>query len=69
LDISRETVLIVDDDTQLRHALKMHLSVMGYSVLAALDGEEALNICKKENLSLIICVTRCPETRLLGGKD
>ncbi len=41
-----ETVLIVEDDANLRELVKTILVPHGYNVLSAADGSEALEICK-----------------------
>jgi two-component system nitrogen regulation response regulator NtrX len=45
---SRERILVVDDDPDIRLALEMSLNYHGYEVLVAKDGEEALARLKKE---------------------
>lgn len=57
----RERVLLVTDDHALCKSVTDHLSMMGYSVLIVSDGEAAIVTSKKENLSLVICATRCSE--------
>lgn len=42
------TLLLADDDEQLREVLAMHLESRGYSVLLAADGEEALAVATRE---------------------
>jgi DNA-binding response OmpR family regulator len=41
------TLLLADDDAQLREALTMHLESRGYEVREAADGEEALAEAKR----------------------
>jgi two-component system, OmpR family, KDP operon response regulator KdpE len=48
-------VLIVDDESQIRHALSLNLGARGYEVLEAATGEEALAIVS----------TRLPDVVLL----
>ena len=49
---SRERILVVDDDPDIRLALEMSLNYHGYEVLVAKDGEEALARLKKEQDAL-----------------
>jgi CheY-like chemotaxis protein len=43
----RETVLVVEDDVQLRSALRRQLTSLGYSVLEAPDGRDALALAQR----------------------
>ena len=43
-----ETVLVVDDDEQVRRFVEKGLSSLGYSVLTAAGGAQGLEICRKE---------------------
>lgn len=49
-----ETLLIVDDETDLADLAKNVLSAQGYRVLTANDGEQALAILGKEAVDLIV---------------
>jgi PAS domain S-box-containing protein len=51
-----ETIFIVEDEEDLREMAKMQLEVLGYKVLIAEDGEEAVNIYRDEfkNIDLVI---------------
>ncbi len=42
------TLLLADDDDQLREVLAMHLESRGYTLLLAADGAEALAIAQRE---------------------
>jgi DNA-binding NtrC family response regulator len=65
----KETILIVDADGDVRRMLGIRLSLIGYAILATSNGEEALHIFKKENVSLVICAARCSETGSMQGKN
>jgi two-component system, OmpR family, KDP operon response regulator KdpE len=52
--VDRTRVLIVDDETQITRVLRTSLSVQGYDVRAANDGEMALEIMKDWSPDLII---------------
>ena len=40
------TILVVDDDSSTRRALRVTLSGMGFSIVEAARGEEALSLCR-----------------------
>jgi len=56
------TVLIVEDETVIRHVLKIVLKRMGHVVLEARDGEEGLTVSRKfnERIDLVITDIRMP---------
>jgi OmpR family response regulator RpaB len=39
---AKETILVVDDEASIRRILETRLSMIGYQVVTACDGEEAL---------------------------
>lgn len=47
-------LLIVEDDDILRMFYEMEISEMGYDVILAKDGEEALDKVRKENPDLVV---------------
>ncbi|MBB6630045.1 response regulator transcription factor [Clostridium algidicarnis] len=47
-------VLIVEDEENIRSFIKINLNISGFEVREAGSGEEALIICEKEKLDLII---------------
>jgi sigma-B regulation protein RsbU (phosphoserine phosphatase) len=47
-------ILVVDDDSTLRFILESNLTRMGHSVVAAVDGVEALTIFAKTHVPLVI---------------
>ncbi len=53
-DAERPTILIVEDDLNLREALQESLHSDGYSTLAAADGHSALALLADEAVALII---------------
>jgi two-component system alkaline phosphatase synthesis response regulator PhoP len=57
----QKKILIVDDEKQLVSLVKLHMEMAGYGVLSAKDGEEALEIVKKENPDLIILDLMIPK--------
>ena len=64
--MSKDEILLVDDDEDVREVLKMHLESAGYkTILEAEDGEKAINILLSEdhmaNVSVILCDIRMPK--------
>jgi two-component system, OmpR family, response regulator RpaB len=51
---SSQTILIADDEPSIRKVLKTRLSMKGYTVLTAADGQEALNIFKAKAPDLLV---------------
>jgi CheY-like chemotaxis protein len=49
-----KTILVVDDEKNLRILYKKELSSEGYQVLTAASGEEALELIKKQPIDLAI---------------
>ncbi|MBU2621197.1 MAG: response regulator, partial [Proteobacteria bacterium] len=54
------SILIIDDDDQLRNSFKKLLSEEDYKVDSAASGEAGLNIVKKEVPDLVILDMRLP---------
>ena len=54
-------ILVVDDERNITDVLATILRSLGYSVSAASDGEEALNILKKEYYELVITDIKMPQ--------
>lgn len=54
------SILIIDDDDQLRNSFKKLLAEEGYKVESAASGEAGLNIVKNESLDLVILDIRLP---------
>ena len=59
-----ETILIAEDHESIREMTRQTLMNLGYRVLSACDGEEALKLCEKEAPSLAILDAVMPK---LGG--
>lgn len=53
-------VLIVDDESSMRHMLRLVLEKEGYRITEAAGGEEALKLLDKETFSAILCDIRMP---------
>ena len=54
-------ILIVDDEEDIVALLKMRLEAEGYEILVASDGQEALDIAKREIPDLIILDLMLPK--------
>ena len=55
------TVLIVDDDTQLLRALRIHLGARGYQVHTAVDGKAALRIAADPEIDAVVLDLGLPD--------
>jgi CheY-like chemotaxis protein len=60
-------ILVVDDDESIRDVATLLLESLGYIVLTADSGEEAIEICKKENPDAVILDLTIPDG--IGGKE
>lgn len=57
----KEKILVVDDEASIRRILETRLSMIGYNVVTAADGEEALKLLKKETPNLIVLDIMIPK--------
>lgn len=53
-DETKKTILIVEDETSLRNALRDKLAREGFAVLEAKNGEEGLEVALREHPDLIL---------------
>ena len=53
-------IVLADDETHIVHVLSMKLRNAGYTVLCAMDGEEALELCMSERPDLLITDNQMP---------
>ena len=60
------TILVVDDEPQLRRAMKATLTDLGYSVIEAKTGEEALEVLRRDSPDLILLDLNMPG---IGGLE
>lgn len=58
---NKEKILIVDDEASIRKILETRLSMIGYFVITASDGEEALHIFRQEAPNVIILDIMMPK--------
>jgi DNA-binding response OmpR family regulator len=56
-----EKILVVDDEVQLVDLMKMRLEANGYEVIAAYDGQQALDKAKAQNPDLIVLDLMLPK--------
>ena len=59
--MKEEVILIVDDEKEIRELIDIYLKGEGYNTLKAEDGEEALEILKKNEVDLIILDIMMPK--------
>jgi DNA-binding response OmpR family regulator len=59
--MQRLTVLVVDDDKEIRDGIEIYLKNEGYHVLKAGDGIEALNVLEQSDVHLIILDIMMPK--------
>lgn len=53
-DTGRPFVLVVDDDRQLRNAMRRSLEVAGCTVAVACDGDDAVRALTREEFSVVV---------------
>lgn len=56
-----KTILVIDDERQIRIMLRKMLENEGYHILDASDGNEAINIYKENEIDLVITDLIMPE--------
>lgn len=61
-----QTILVVDDDLELRRLVQSYLSEEGFRPVTAANGREALFVAREENPDLIILDLMMPE---MGGYE
>nr|WP_317333897.1 response regulator transcription factor [uncultured Romboutsia sp.] len=54
-------ILVVEDDDGIRDLIEINLSMVGYKVYTAIDGEEGKNIFLKENIDLALLDVMLPK--------
>jgi len=58
--MSTPTILVVDDEPQIRRVMRTTLSSNGYAVVEAKSGEEALDMVRKERPELVLLDVNMP---------
>jgi len=59
--MSKNKILVVDDEVDLVETLRFPLEMEGYNVLVSYNGEDALNKARKENPDLILLDLMLPK--------
>src|SRR5215212_2333616 len=68
LDERRFCILVVDDEKDFRDLLRFHFEDLGYLVLAAGDGQEALDIFAERRREIDLVITDIRMPRLDGER-
>lgn len=61
MKIYNEKILVVDDEVSIRQILETRLSIRGYEVILAANGEDALHLFRKEQPNLVILDIMLPK--------
>jgi two-component system, OmpR family, alkaline phosphatase synthesis response regulator PhoP len=73
--MSKKRILLVDDEPALLELIKIRLEANGYEIISASDGQQALDLARKEMPELIILDLMLPKVdgyqvcRLLKSDD
>ncbi len=59
--MERKRILVVDDEIYIVHILEFSLTMEGYEVLTASDGEEALQVIEQERPDLVVLDIMMPK--------
>lgn len=59
--MAKKKILIVEDERQLVEMVKMRLEASGYEVIAAYDGQEGLDLARRQRPDLIILDLMLPK--------
>ena len=57
----KNTILVVDDEAEIRNLLGIYLSNEGYEVIKASNGEEAIEIVNSKDIKLIVLDVMMPK--------
>ena len=58
---TRQKILVADDEASIRRILETRLKMVGYDVVTAADGEEAVNAFNKYNPDLVVLDVMMPK--------
>jgi len=59
--VDRKRILVVDDEIYIVHILEFSLTMEGYQVLTAADGEEAMRLIEQERPDLVVLDIMMPK--------
>lgn len=59
--LERETILVVDDEYEISELMRFHLEKMGYKVIVASTGGDALGVLQKTSVDLAVLDVMLPE--------
>lgn len=62
----KSTILVIEDDAELREEICENLELSGFKVVNAKDGQEGLQKTRKQEFNLILCDINMP--RLKGDE-
>ena len=63
---SKETILVADDEASIRRILETRLSMIGYQVVTACDGKEALELFRNCEPDLVVVDVMMPKLDVMG---
>ncbi len=61
MEIHQEKILVVDDEASIRQILATQLAIIGYDVVTANDGEEALKTFHQASPDLVVLDVMMPK--------
>ncbi len=61
MDIQKERILVVDDEASIRRILETRLSMIGYDVVTAADGEDAITTFHQSQPDLVVLDVMMPK--------
>ena len=59
--MDRKRILVVDDEIYIVHILEFSLTMEGYNILTAFDGEEAMRVIEQEKPDLVVLDIMMPK--------
>ena len=60
MELTGETILVVDDDPYIQQALEDRIAAMGYGVLVSADGKQALELVERHSPQLVLLDIEIP---------
>jgi len=66
---NEKTILVADDEESIREIVKHHLKNQGYNVITSENGEDAIKVLKKNEISLAITDLKMPKVDGYGVID